>query len=163
MFALSLLGSLASFLFNLLFLGKRFGSGLCCLLASSSLGLFACVGSCLSQTRPRRRCGATSKEIPATETRISFLSGNSVEARCTDLDPDLVLTTVPPTALPTIGLVVTGSPSPKEFEPEMTPVIDPSRACFHFEIVAANKMSKKPDHLCRKAELNLRTPLGAEA
>ena len=55
----------------------------------------------------------------------------------TYFDPDLVRTTVPPTALPAMGLVVTGSPSPKDVEPEITPVIDPSRACFHFEMVAA--------------------------
>ena len=52
----------------------------------------------------------------------------------THLDPDFVVTTVPPTALPLIGEVVTGSPSPNALEPEITPVIEPSRACFHFEI-----------------------------
>lgn len=51
-----------------------------------------------------------------------------------------------------MGLVVTGSPSSKEFEPEITPVIDPSRACFHFVIVAANIVSEEPDYYCRKAK-----------
>lgn len=46
----------------------------------------------------------------------------------------MVVTTVPPTALPLMGEVVTGSPSLNELLPEITPVIEPSRACFHLEI-----------------------------
>lgn len=33
-----------------------------------------------------------------------------------------------------MGEVVTGSPSLNELLPEITPVIEPSRACFHLEI-----------------------------
>jgi hypothetical protein len=50
------------------------------------------------------------------------------------LDPDLVVTTAPPTALPVMGDVVTGAPSSNAGLPEITPVIEPSRACFHLDM-----------------------------
>ena len=53
----------------------------------------------------------------------------------THLDPDLVVTTLPPTALPLIGEVVIGSPFLKDPDPLMIPVMEPSLSCLHFEIV----------------------------
>ena len=44
------------------------------------------------------------------------------------------MTTAPPTAVPLMGDVVTGSPSLNAADPVITPVIDPSRACFHFDM-----------------------------
>lgn len=44
------------------------------------------------------------------------------------------MTTVPPAAVPLMGDVVTGSPSLNAGEPVIIPVIEPSRACFHFEM-----------------------------
>ena len=50
------------------------------------------------------------------------------------LDPDLVETTVPPTALPFMGDVVTGSPFLNALDPEILPVIEPSRSCLHWDM-----------------------------
>ena len=47
------------------------------------------------------------------------------------LEPDLVRTTVPPTAFPAMGEVVTGAPSWKALEPLMNPDTVPSPFSFH--------------------------------
>ena len=49
------------------------------------------------------------------------------------LDPEEVLTTVPPTTFPEIGDVVTNSPCLNDDEPDMLPEIDPSTFCFHLD------------------------------
>jgi hypothetical protein len=41
---------------------------------------------------------------------------------------------VPPMAVPLMGDVVTEPPSLNAVDPVITPVIEPSRACFHFEM-----------------------------
>ncbi len=56
-----------------------------------------------------------------------------------------MVTTVPPTALPLIGEVVIGSPSLNFPDPEITPVIDPSRACFHFDMTGTPRGAVEAD------------------
>ena len=66
-------------------------------------------------------------------------------AKIIHLDPDLVDTTVPPAALPLMGEVVTGSPSLNALDPEITPVIEPSRACFHLEMTGTPRGAVETD------------------
>ena len=62
-------------------------------------------------------------------------------------EPDSVVTTVPPTALPLIGDVVIGSPSLNLPDPEITPVIEPSRPCFHFDMTGTPRGAELEDEL----------------